>query len=73
MCRCPYIHTFYSGRYPSELAELVPLPYCRYRDTSYFDRLYDFFVTIPKCYVEIFVTVTFHAQLETRCLHNTFF
>ena len=43
MFRCPYIYTSCPGRYPSKLAELVPLPYCRKRDTSYSNWLYNFF------------------------------
>ena len=43
-------YRYYFGRCSSELAQLVPLPYSRGRSTRYFDRLHDFFVTIPRCY-----------------------
>ena len=43
-------YTYYLGRCSSELAQLVPLPYCRGRSTRYFDRLRDYSVTIPRCY-----------------------
>ena len=40
---------YYFGRYSSELAQLVPLPYSQGRSTCYSDRSHDFFVTIPRC------------------------
>ena len=41
------------GRYFSELAQLVPLPFSRGRSTCYSDRLHDFSVAIPKCYKDV--------------------
>ena len=32
-----------------------PLPYSRGRSTRYSDRLYDFSVTIPRCYKDVYV------------------
>ena len=37
-------YSYYFGRCSSELAQLVPLPYCRGRSTRYSDRLHDFHV-----------------------------
>ena len=39
-------YRYYFGRYPSELAQLVLLPYSGGRSTRYSDRLHDFSVTI---------------------------
>ena len=44
---------FRFGRYSSELAPLVPLPYSRGRSTLYSDRLHDFSVIIPRCYKDV--------------------
>ena len=41
------------------LAELVPLPYSQGRSTCYSDRLHDFFVTIPRCYKDVYVNSFF--------------
>ena len=46
-------YRYYFGRCSSELAQLVPLPYTRARSTRYSDRLYDFPITIPKCYKDV--------------------
>ena len=40
---------YYFGRYSSELAQLVLLPYSRGRSSCYPDSLHDFSVTIPRC------------------------
>ena len=50
---------YYFGRYSSELAQLIPLSFSRGRSTRYFDRLHDFFVTIPRCYKDVFVNSFF--------------
>ena len=42
-------YRYYFGRCSSGLALLVPLPYSRGRYPRYSDRLYEFFVTIPRC------------------------
>ena len=41
-------YRYYFGRYSSELAQLVPLPF-------YYDRLHDYSVTIPRCYKDVYV------------------
>ena len=35
-------YSYYFGRFSSELAQLVPLPFSRGRSTRYSDRLHDF-------------------------------
>ena len=45
----------YFGRCSSELAQLVPRPYSRGRSIWYSDRLHDFSVTIPRCYMDVYV------------------
>ena len=47
------------GRCSSELAELVPLPCSRGRPTRYSDRFYNFSVTIPRCYKDVYVNSFF--------------
>ena len=66
---------YYFGRCSSELAQLVPLSSSRGRSTRYSDRLDDFFLTIPRCYKNIYIdTVSFLAQLGSGilCLWNAF-
>ena len=43
------------GRCFSELAKLVPLSFSRVRSSRYSDRLFDFPVTIPRCYKDVYV------------------
>ena len=45
----------YFGRCSFELVEFIPLPYSAGRSTLYSDRLYDFPVTIPTCYKDVYV------------------
>ena len=52
-------YRYYFGRYSSELAQLVPLPYSRGRSTRYSDRLHDFSVIIPRCYKNVYVKIFF--------------
>ena len=52
-------YRYYFGRCSSELAQLVPLPFSRGRSTRYSDRLHDFFVTIPRCYKDVYVNSFF--------------
>ena len=47
-------YRYYYGRRSAELAQLVPLPFSRGRSTRYSDRLYDFSVTIPRCYKDVY-------------------
>ena len=57
------IYRYCSGRCSSELVELVPLHYSWGRSTHYYDRLYDFSVTIPNVTRMPMLTVSFLAQL----------
>ena len=52
-------YRYYFGRCSSELAQLVPLPYSRWRSTRYSDRLLDFSVTLPRCYKDVYVNSFF--------------
>ena len=52
-------YRYYFGKCLSELAQLVPLPYCRGSSTSYSDRLHDFSVTILRCYKDVYVNSFF--------------
>ena len=47
---------YYFGRC---FSQLVPLPFCRGRSTRYSDRLLDFFITIPRCYEDVYVNSFF--------------
>ena len=46
---------YYFGRCSSELAQLVPVPFSRERSTLYSDRLHDFSVIIPRCYMDVYI------------------
>ena len=48
-------YRYYFGRYSSELAQLVPLPYSQGRSSRLSDRLHDFSVTIRRCYEDVYV------------------
>ena len=52
-------YRYYFGRCSSELAQLVPLPFSRGRSARYSDRLRDFSVAIPRCYIEVYVNSFF--------------
>ena len=52
-------YRYYFGRCSSELAQLVPLPFCQGRSTRYSDRLHDFCVTISICYKDVYVNSFF--------------
>ena len=52
-------YRYYFGRCSSELAQLVPLPNFRGRSTRYSDKLYEFSVTIPQCYKNVYVNSFF--------------
>ena len=66
-------YRYYFGRCSSELAELVPL-LCSPGRSTYSDRLYDFSVTIPRCYKDVYVNSFFPrtARLWNLCLQNAF-
>ena len=52
-CRCCF------GRWSSEQAELFLLPYLSGRSTRYFNRWHESFVTIFKCYKDVYVSSFF--------------
>ena len=52
-------YRYYFGGCSSELTQLVPLPFSRGRSTRYSDRLHDFYVTIPRCYKDVYVNSFF--------------
>ena len=58
---------YYLGRYLSELAKLVPLPYSRRRSSCYSDRLLHFSVTIARHYKDAshFSLFTAHVNRHT--------
>ena len=64
---------YYFGRYSSELAKLVPLPYSHRKPTPYSDRLHDF----PWCYKDDHVNSFFPAtfglcnSVPTECFSLT--
>ena len=65
LVHCPNVaslslfYRYYFGRCTSELAQLVPLPYSGWWSTCYSDGLHDYFVTIPKCYKDVYVNSFF--------------
>ena len=59
VARLSVFYRYYFGRCSCELAQLVLLPYSLGRSTRYFDRLHDFFVTIPRCYEDVYVSSCF--------------
>ena len=67
----------YFGRCSSVLAQLVPLPYSGGRSTGYSDRLHGFYVTIPRCYKDVYVdsffpcTARICSSLPIECFHLT--
>ena len=50
---------YYFGRFSFELTQLLPLPYSRQRSARYSDRLYEFSVTSPRRYRDIYVNSFF--------------
>ena len=44
------LYRYFFGRWSSELAQQVPLPFSPGRSICYSDRLHGFSVTIPRCY-----------------------
>ena len=52
-------YIYYFGRCSSQLAQLVPLAFSRERSTRYSDWLHDLFVTIPRCYKDVYVNSFF--------------
>ena len=54
-----FFYRYYFGRLLSELAQLVLLLYSRGRSTRYSGGLYDFSVTIPRCYKGVYINSFF--------------
>ena len=52
-------YRYYFARCSSELAQLVSLPFSKGRSTHYSDRLHDFYVTISRCYKDVYVNSFF--------------
>ena len=52
-------YRYYFGRCSSELAQLFLLPFSRGRSTRYFDKMYNFSVTIPRRYKDVYVNSFF--------------
>ena len=52
-------YRYFFGRCFAESAQLVPLLFSRGRSTRYFDKLQDFFVTIPRCDKDVYVNSFF--------------
>ena len=61
-------YRYYFGTCPSELAQLVPLPFSRGRSTHYSDRLQDFSVTFLDVTRKSMSTVSFLARLKSGIL-----
>ena len=71
------LYRYYFVRCSSELAQLVPLPFSRWRFTRYSDILHDFSVTIPRYYNDFYVkffsrTVRFWNSLPIECFPVTY-
>ena len=52
-------YRYYFGRFSSELAQLVALPYSWGRSTRYSDRLHDSSLAIPRSYKDVYVNSFF--------------
>ena len=71
-------YRYYFGRFSSELAQLIPIPFSRQRSTHYSDRLHDFSVTIPICYKDVYFNSFFPRtagrwnSLPTECFPFTY-
>ena len=67
-------YRYYFGRCSSELVELIPLPYTRWRSNRHFDRLHDFSVNIPRCYKAVYINSVFPhtARLSNSLLVECF-
>ena len=53
-------YRYYFGRCSSEKAQLAPLPCSGGRSTCYSGRVYDFSVTLPRCYKDDYFNSFFH-------------
>ena len=74
VARLSLFYRYYFGRCFSELAQLVPLPFCQGRSTCYSDRLHDFFSPFLDVTRMSMSTVSFLAWLNSGilCLQNAF-
>ena len=54
-----FFYRYYFGKCSSELAQLASVLFSRGRSTRYSDRLYNFSVTIPRCYKDLYVNSFF--------------
>ena len=52
-------YRYYSGRYSSELVQLISLPYSRGRSTRYSHILHDFSATISRYHKDVYVSSFF--------------
>ena len=74
VARLNLFYRYYFGRCSSELDQLVPVPFSQGTSARYSDSLHDFSVTIPRCYKDVYSTVSFLAWLNSGilCLQNPF-
>ena len=63
-----FFDRYYFGRCSSELAQLVPLSFSWGRSTCYSDRSHDFYVTIPRCFKDVYVNSFF--PRTARCWNS---
>ena len=68
LLKLPPKKVVYFGRCLSELAQQVPLSYSWEKSNCYSDRFHDFTVSIPRCYKDAYVAVSFVAQLDSGVL-----
>ena len=54
-----YFYRYFFGRFLSELAQPVPLPYSPGKSTCYSDRHHDFSVAIPRFYKAVYINSFF--------------
>ena len=62
----PSYGRYYFGRFSSELAQLVPLPFSGGRSAHYSDRLYNFSVSIWRWYKDVYVNSFFACTAKLR-------
>ena len=78
VARLSLSYRYYFDKCFSELAQLVPLLFSRGRSARYSDRFYDFSVTIPRCYKQVYVNSFFSRtarlwnSLPTECFPLTY-
>ena len=76
-CQLKVFSRYYFCRCSSELAELVPLRCSGGRSTRYSHRLHDFYVSIPRCYKNVYVNsffphTRFWGSLPIECFPLTY-